>query len=52
MITKEDISLLNTYFKSLTTIPEELTKLASKVDLMETIQNANDDLMDLMKESE
>lgn len=52
MITKEDITLLNTYFKSLTTIPEELTKLASKVDLMETIQSANDDLMDLMKESE
>lgn len=52
MITKEDITLLNTYFKSLTTVPEELTKLANKVDLMETIQNANDDLMDLMKESE
>ncbi len=52
MITKEDIDLLNTYFKSLTTVPEELTKLASKVDLMDQIQKANDDLMDLMKESE
>ena len=52
MITKEDIDLLNTYFKSLTTVPEELTKIASKVDLMDQIQKANDDLMDLMKESE
>lgn len=52
MITKEDISVLDTYFKSLTTIPEELTKLASKVDLMNEIQEANDSLMELMKESD
>lgn len=51
MITKEDIEILNTYFKSLTSIPEELTKIANKVDLMSQIQKANDDLMDLMKDS-
>ena len=52
MITKEDINLLDTYFKSLSTIPTELTTLANKVDLMAQIQKANDDLMDLMKDSE
>lgn len=52
MITKEDIALLDTYFKGLTAIPEELTKLASKVDLMNEIQEANDSLMELMKEGE
>lgn len=50
MITKEDISVLDTYFKNLATIPEELTTLANKIDLMKTIQDANDDLMELMKE--
>jgi hypothetical protein len=52
MITKEDISVLDTYFKGLTTVPEELTKLASKVDLMNEIQVANDSLMELMKDGE
>ena len=52
MITKEDITILDTYFKSLTTIPEELTKIASKVDLMNEIQTANDSLMELMKDGE
>lgn len=50
MITKEDINVLDTYFKSLTTIPEELELLSEKVDLMNKIQKANDELMTLMKE--
>ena len=50
MITKEDISVLDTYFKGLDTIPEELEVLSEKVDLMNKIQKANDELMTLMKE--
>lgn len=50
MITKEDVTLLCTYFNGLTTIPEDLTTLVQKLNLMKTIQDANDDLMDLMKE--
>lgn len=50
MITKEDVTLLCTYFNGLTTIPEDLTTLVQKLNLMKTIQTANDDLMDLMKE--
>lgn len=52
MITKEDIKVLDVYFKSLETIPEELTKLAEKVQLMYVIQTANDNLMELMKDGE
>ena len=50
MITKEDVNLLCTYFNALTTIPDDLTTLVEKLNLMKTIQDANDDLMDLMKE--
>ena len=50
MITKEDVNLLCAYFNALTTIPEGLTELVQKLNLMKTIQDANDDLMDLMKE--
>ena len=50
MITKEDVTLLCTYFNELTSVPEELTALVTKLNLMKTIQDANDDLMDLMKE--
>ena len=50
MITKEDVTLLCTYFNGLTTIPEDLTTLVQKLNLMKTIQDANDDLMDIMKE--
>ena len=50
MITKEDVSLLCTYFNALTSVPEELTSLVDKLNLMKTIQDANDDLMELMKE--
>ena len=50
MITKEDVNLLCAYFNALTSVPEELTELVTKLNLMKTIQDANDDLMDLMKE--
>ena len=49
MITKEDVTLLCSYFNGLTTIPEDLTTLVQKLNLMKTIQDANDDLMDIMK---
>lgn len=49
MITKEDVTLLCTYFNGLTTIPEDLTTLVQKLNLMKTIQEANDDLMEMMK---
>ena len=52
MITKEDVSLLCTYFNALTSVPEELTTLVEKLNLMKTIQEANDDLMELMKDGE
>lgn len=52
MITKEDVKVLNEYFNSLETIPEELTKIAQKVELMDEIQTANDSLMELMKDGE
>ena len=49
MLTKEDISLLVTYFDSLTTIPEELTTLVEKLNLLNTLQITQDSLMELMK---
>ena len=52
MITKEDVTLLCTYFNNLESIPENLTTLVTKLNLMKTIQDANDDLMDLMKDGE
>ena len=52
MITKEDVTLLCTYFNGLTSVPEELTTLVQKLNLMKTIQDANDDLMEIMKEGE
>ena len=52
MITKEDVTLLCTYFNGLTSVPEELTTLVTKLNLMKTIQEANDDLMEIMKEGE
>lgn len=52
MITKEDVILLTTYFNSLTSVPEELTTLVQKLNLMKTIQTANDELMELMKDGE
>lgn len=52
MITKEDVVLLTTYFNSLTSVPDELTTLVQKLNLMKTIQTANDELMELMKDGE
>ena len=52
MITKEDVVLLTDYFNALASVPETLTILVQKLNLMKTIQTANDDLMDLMKEGE
>ena len=49
MLIKEDISLLVTYFDSLTTIPEELTTLVEKLNLLNTLQITQDSLMELMK---
>ena len=49
MIKKEDITLLCDYFNSLTTIPSNLTTLVEKLNLMKTIQDANDDLLELMQ---
>ena len=52
MITKEDVVLLCTYFNALTSVPEELTTLVQKLNLMKTIQTANEELMELMKDGE
>lgn len=52
MITKNDVTLLCAYFNALTSIPEELTELVNKLNLMKTIQDANEDLMELMKDGE
>ena len=50
MIKKEDITLLCNYFNSLTTIPSNLTTLVNKLNIMKTIQDANDDLLEIMKD--
>ena len=52
MITKEDVSLLVAYFDTLSEVPETLTTLIEKLNLMKTIQTANDELMEIMKEGE
>ncbi len=52
MITKEDVVLLCDYFNELETIPEDLTTLVQKLNLMKTIQTDNDSLMELMKDGE
>lgn len=48
MLSKEDIDVLDTYFKSLQSIPEELDVIAQKIDKMNTINKANDELIVLM----
>ena len=52
MITKEDVVLLTDYFNNIPSVPETLTTLVQKLNLMKTIQTANDQLMELMKEGE
>ena len=38
MITKEDYALLDTYFKSLSSVPETLTTVVSKIDKINIIK--------------
>ena len=52
MLNKDDINALDVYFKSLQTIPEALTKVAQKIDKANIINKAQDDLLELMKDSE
>lgn len=49
MLSKEDIDVLDTYFKSLETIPLDLDVIAQKIDKINTINKANDDLILLMQ---
>ena len=49
MITKEDIKLLCNYFNNIE-VPEELSKLVTKINLFNEIQNCNDKLDELMKD--
>lgn len=49
MLTKNDIDILDTYFKNLQTIPDELEIIAQKIDKLNIINNANDDLIELMQ---
>ena len=51
MINKEDIKLIVGYFKE-NVIPSGLEKTIKKLELLLTIQNANDELSDLMKDGE
>ncbi len=52
MINKEDIELLNKHFMNMENVPEELKDLAKKINLLNEIQKANDELLKLMKESD
>lgn len=49
MLSKEDIDVLDTYFKSLETIPVDLDVIAQKIDKLNIINHANDDLILLMQ---
>lgn len=49
MLTKNDINILDIYFKSLQTIPDDLDIVAQKIDKLNIINNANDDLIELMQ---
>lgn len=52
MINKDDINVLDVYFKSLATIPESLTVIVQKIAKANIINKAQDDLMELMKDGE
>lgn len=52
MINKNDYEVLDTYFKSLTTIPEELTVIVSKIDKINIMNKTQDELLELMKDGE
>lgn len=49
MLSKNDVDVLDTYFKSLQTIPEELEIIADKIDKLNIINHANDELILLMQ---
>lgn len=49
MLTNSDINILDTYFKSLQTIPDDLDIIVQKIDKLNIINNANDDLIELMQ---
>ena len=48
MITKEDYALLDTYFKSLTNVPETITTVVSKIDKINILNKTQDELIALM----
>lgn len=50
MITKEDIVLLTNYLNEINDLSDELSALNEKLNLMRTIQEAQDELMTLVKE--
>lgn len=50
MISKEDIVLLTNYLNEISDLSDELKVLNEKLNLMKTIQEAQDKLMDLVKE--
>ena len=47
MISKEDISLLVTYFKSLSSVPETLTNTVAKLTCIDNINKEQDTLISL-----
>lgn len=49
MLTKNDIDVLDTYFKSLQTIPDELDIIVQKIDKLNIINNVNDELIELIQ---
>lgn len=52
MITKEDYDALDTYFKSLESVPETLTKVVSKIDKINIMNKTNDELLALMNQGD
>jgi hypothetical protein len=52
MITKDDLNKLDLYFKSLSTIPTELTNIVAKIDKANIINKADAELQELMKAGE
>ena len=52
MITKEDYDLLDTYFKSLASVPETLTKVVSKIDKINIMNKTQDELIALMENTQ
>lgn len=52
MLTNVDIDILDTYFKSLQVIPDELDIIVQKIDKLNIINNANEDLIRLMQNGE